>query len=158
MILLVLFFLTEINMELVLLESLCRQKNEIILDLSVFRTIPPECSESAGSCSGLVPVMLPRTRTRNSSSKDQMLFPTKDVPSAASNFTNDAIMTVSITLHARNPVVNLFCLISRHERVCCLFGLHRQSCCQLPERGDFALASLFRRSGIVPPSLPATAA
>lgn len=55
-------------------------KKEAILDLSVFRMIPPECNESVGSRGGLVPVMLLRTRTRNSSSKDQILFPGKRCP------------------------------------------------------------------------------
>lgn len=43
----------------------------------------------------------------------------KDVPSATSNFANGALMTVSITPHAQNPVVNFSCLTSGQERVCC---------------------------------------
>lgn len=81
--------------------------------------------------------------------KIRFYFLAKDVPSATSNFTNGAIMTVSITLHAQNPVMNFFCLISRHERICCLFGLHQQSHRQLPGCRDIALTSLFREPGFL---------
>lgn len=112
-----------------------------------------QCGAAAGSSLGCSRGLVPGTRLL----KIRFYFPAKDVPSATLSFTNGAIMTVSITLHALNPVVNFLCLICRHERICCLFGFHRQSRCQLPGCRDIALAPLYRGPGIVPPPLPATA-
>nr|XP_021152363.1 uncharacterized protein LOC110363673 isoform X2 [Columba livia] len=81
-------------------------------------------SSSSRCCGDCVPGMLSKTRTRSSSSDDQILFLAKDVPSAIPHFTNSAVMSVSITLHAQNPAVNNFCLICGCEGIHCRFGLH----------------------------------
>lgn len=75
-----------------------------------------------GSRSGLVPAMLLRSCTTDSSSKDHILFPGERYPVCHIRFTDGAAMTASVALHARNPVVNFSCLISGHERIRGRFG------------------------------------